>query len=64
MSLAYQAFHDARRRAIELTDRYRAVRTVDDAEGARLWDAMCEQMETARQLLQAWLDSDEQVGPV
>ena len=53
-TVLYDQFADARRLAVELTDRYHAIPkgdpTRDDA-----WDSVVRQTETARQLLERWL---------
>src|ERR1041385_7696443 len=55
----YEDFVRARQEAMELTDRYHA--TPPDATGDRdaLWEHLVRQTETARTLLEAWLDSSE-----
>ena len=53
-TILYEQFTDARRVAVELTDRYLATPR-DDPRRAELWDCVVRQTETARQLLESWL---------
>jgi hypothetical protein len=50
----YEQFATARKRAIEVTDRFNATET-GDAGRAELWEHVIHQTETARLLLERWL---------
>ena len=53
-SVLYEEFVDARRVAVELTDRYRET-SADDPSRPELWERVVRQTETARLLLEKWL---------
>jgi hypothetical protein len=50
----FEQFVDARREAVELTDHYRDV-APNDPYRAELWQRVVVQTETARALLESWL---------
>jgi hypothetical protein len=54
----YEQFVDARRIALELTDQYREG-AVNDPNRTQLWERVVRQTETARALLESWLESSE-----
>jgi hypothetical protein len=54
-TVLYEEFVRARQAAVELTDRYREA-PVDAPDRAQLWESVVRQTETARQLLESWLD--------
>ncbi len=53
-TVLYQQFVDARLKAVELTDAYRAT-AADDPRRAILWEGVVRQTELARGLLESWL---------
>ena len=53
-AILYDRFVDARRRAVELTDRYNAMPLSDPAR-AEAWGQVVLHTEAARQLLESWL---------
>jgi hypothetical protein len=55
----YQDVLDARQRAMELTDKYRAAVDLGERERAALRDAACAQTESGCRVLQRWLQSDQ-----
>jgi hypothetical protein len=57
-NVLYEQFVDARRIALEITDQYREV-SVNDPNRATLWERVVLQTETARVLLESWLESTE-----
>jgi hypothetical protein len=59
-TVLYEQFVDARRKAVELTDRYRQT-PADDPRRAAIWEGVIQQTELARGLLDAWLNADPAV---
>jgi hypothetical protein len=55
-SVLYEQFVAARREAVALTDHYRAT-GAEDPSRAELWERVVRQTETARGLLESWLQS-------
>ena len=52
-------FEDARREAVALTDQYHDLNH-DHPQRAALWDRAMRETESARQLLEAWLQSEHE----
>ncbi len=62
-TILYEQFVDARRRAVELTDRYNAI-PPNDPTRAEAWAHVVRHTETARQLLESWLRTGgDEAGP-
>ena len=58
-TMLYDRFIDARRRAVELTDRYNAIAPNDPARDDA-WAQVVLHTEAARQLLETWLRADSE----
>ncbi len=56
-TVLYEEFVRARAEAVELTDRYREAPT-DAPDRDLLWERVVRQTETARSLLESWLEGE------
>ena len=63
-SVLYEEFVRARQEAVALADRYREAYEADAPDRDQLWERVVHQTETARVLLESWLDSEERPAPV
>jgi hypothetical protein len=54
LNVLYEDFQRARQAAMEVTDRFYDLRP-DDPRRPEVWDVVVRQTETARQLLERWL---------
>ena len=56
-TVGYEEFVRARMEAVALTDKYREAYEADAPERDKLWERVVDQTETARLLLESWLES-------
>ena len=58
-TVLYDEFVHARQEAIALTDKYREAKEADAPDRDQLWARVVRQTETARLLLESWLEYGE-----
>ena len=57
-TVLYEEFVRARQEAVALTDKYREAYETDALDRDQLWERVVRQTETARLLLESWLESE------